>query len=110
MFPVTESKLDKVKHATAEDQSLRILSKTIKYGWPETKVQTPVSIRAYWDVRDELSELNGVVLRGKRIVILPSMRKEMLERIHHGFMGIEKSKPQAKDSDPSTCAFRVSDS
>ena len=81
--------MEEIKRATAENQSMRTLSETIKYGWPETKVQTPVSIHAYWDVRDELSELNGVVLRGERIVIPPSIRKEMLERIHQGHMGID---------------------
>ena len=97
-LPVTESKLEEIKRATAEDQSMSTLSETIKYGWPETKGETPVSIHAYWDVRDELSELNGVVLRGERIVIPPSMRKEMLERIHQGHMGIEKSKRRARDT------------
>ena len=53
-LPVTESKLEEIKRATAEDQSMSTLSETIKYGWPETKEETPVSIHAYWDVRDEL--------------------------------------------------------
>ena len=97
-LPVTESKLEEIKRETAEDQSMSKLSETIKYGWPETKGETPVSIHACWDVRDELSELNGVVLRGERIVIPPSMRKEMLERIHQGHMGIEKSKRRARDT------------
>ena len=97
-LPVTESKLEEIKRETADDQSMRTLSETIKCVWPETKVQTPVSIHAYWDVRDELSELNGVVLRGERIVIPPSMRKEMLERIHQGLMGIEKSKRRPRDT------------
>ena len=78
-LPVTESKLE-------EDQPMRTLSKTIKYGRPETKGETLVSIHTSWDVRDQLSELNGVVLRGERIAIPPFMRKEMLEKIHQGHM------------------------
>ncbi|XP_015748130.1 PREDICTED: uncharacterized protein LOC107327924 [Acropora digitifera] len=74
-LPVTESKLEEIRREAAEDQSMRALSETIKYGWPETMGETPVSIHAYWDVRDEMSELNGVVLRGERIAIPPSMRK-----------------------------------
>ena len=50
----------------------------------------------YWVVRDELSELNGIILRGERILIPTSMRKEMLERIHRGYMGKEKSKRRAR--------------
>ena len=67
----------------------------IKRGWPETKACVSYSTRMYWDVRDELSELNGIILRGERILIPISMRKEMLERIHQGHMGIEKSKGRA---------------
>ena len=39
------------------------------------------STHMYWDYRDVLSELNGIILKG---VILTSMRKEMLERTHQG--------------------------
>ena len=97
-LPVTESKLEEIGGETAEDQSMRALSETIKYGWPETNGETPVSIHAYWDVRDEMSELNGVVLRGERIAIPSSMRKEMLEKIHQGHMVIEKSMRRARNT------------
>ena len=76
---------------------MRKLSEAIKSGWPARESQTPASIHAYWDVRDELPELNGVILKGERIVIPPSMRKEMLKKIHQGDMGIEKSKRRARD-------------
>ena len=45
-----------------------------------------------------MSELNGVVLGGERIAIPPSMRKEMLEKIRQGHMGIENSKRRARDT------------
>ena len=61
-----------------------------------TKAQRLASIRIYWDVRDELSELNGI-LRGERILIPTYMRKDMLEKVHRGHMGIEKSKRRARD-------------
>ena len=35
------------------------------------------SYRAYWDMRYELSELNGIILRSGRILIPTSVRKEM---------------------------------
>ena len=50
-----------------------------------------------WDVRDELSEVKGIILKGERILVPSFIRKEMLERIHQGHMGIGKSKRQARD-------------
>ena len=96
-LPVSKSKLEEIKDATADDQSLRELKETIKSGWPETKAQAPASIRVYWDVRSELSELDGIILKSERILVPSSMRKEMLERIHQDHMGIEKSKRRARD-------------
>ena len=48
-------------------------------------------------LRDEFSELNGIILRGERILVPTSMRKDILERIQQGHMGIEKSKRRARD-------------
>ena len=94
-LPVSKPKLEEIREETAKDESLKDLIEIIKRGWPETKAYVSNSTRMYWDVRDELSELNGIILRGERILIPTSMRKEMLERIHQGHMGIEKSKGRA---------------
>lgn len=83
-LPVSKSKLEDIKEATTDDPSLRELKETIVSGWPETKSQTPSSI-------------NGVILKNDRILVPSSMRKEMLQRIHQGHMGIEKSKRRARD-------------
>ena len=45
----------------------------IKRGWPETKVCVSNNTRMNLEVRDELSELNGIILRGERIVIPTSI-------------------------------------
>ena len=42
--------------------------------------------------------IDGIILKGDRIVVPLAMRKEMLQRIHHGHMGIEKSKRRARDA------------
>ena len=96
-LPVSKPKLEQIKDATANDPSLKELKDTIKSGWPETKSHTPASIQVYWNVRDELSEAKGVVLKNDRILIPSSIRKEMLQRIHQRHMGIEKSKRRARD-------------
>ena len=88
---VSKPKLEEIREETAKDESLKEI---IKRGWLETKACVSNSTRMYWDVRDELSELNGI-LRGERILIPTSMPKEMLETIHQGHMGIEKSRRRA---------------
>ena len=64
-LPASKPKLEEIKEATARDPSLKELKDTIKSGWPETKSRTPASIQVYWNVRDELSEVESVILKGR---------------------------------------------
>ena len=98
-LPVSKLKLEEIREETAKDESLKDLIENIKRWWSEAKAcQCIINItRMYWDVRDELSELNGIILKGERILIPTSTRKEMLERIHQGHMGKERSKQRARD-------------
>ena len=70
----------------------------IQAGWPETKRQIPHSIREYWESRDELAVLDGVIYRGMKIVVPPSMRPAMLALIHGTHLGIVKCKQRAREA------------
>lgn len=42
--------------------------------------------------------VNGLLLRGNRIVIPHSLRMEMLQKLHEGHLGIEKCKRRSRDT------------
>lgn len=67
-------------------------------GWPDTKEEVPHIIREFWAVRDELSVYDGIVYKGMRIVVPPSMRSAMLAQIHESHLGIVKCKQRGKES------------
>ena len=96
-MPVSEERLGQIKKETATDQTIKTLFSTIGRGCPETRKQTPCEIYDYWNYRDELSEVDGILLKQDKIIIPLSMRGNMLERIHESHMGIEKSKRRARD-------------
>ena len=96
-FPATDDMMARLRMATEEDESLRQLKKTVLSGWPDTKRETPVKIREYWHCREEISEIDGILLKNEKIVIPSSFRPEMLEKIHAGHMGTEKCKKRARD-------------
>ncbi|KAK0146758.1 hypothetical protein N1851_013875 [Merluccius polli] len=97
-IPASQSKLDEMKMATASDANLQSVIKFIHTGWPEHISRVPVSIRAYVQVKAELSEHNGLVLRGCRIVVPQSMREEILQKIHQGHQGLVKCRERACSS------------
>ena len=75
-LPVSQSKLEEIREETAKEEPLQSLREIIKHGWPETKASISSSARVYWDVGGELSELNGIIFKGERILVPTSLRTE----------------------------------
>jgi len=69
----------------------------IKEGWPDHQNSCPPSVKPFWNYRDELSVMEGLVFKGERIVIPVALRKDMLRRVHLGHMGMVKCKNRAKE-------------
>ena len=93
---ISETKYAELQQNTANE--LHALYSMIQVGWPETKQHVPHSIRQYWHTRDELAILDGVIYRGMRIVIPPSMRPAMLAIIHGTHLEIVKCKQRAREA------------
>ena len=52
-----------------QEQHLQHLMECIKQGWPESKIQLLQDIRIYYTFRDDMAVIDGVVIKGKYIVI-----------------------------------------
>ena len=55
--------------ATRQDEALQELIRFIMARWLSTQGDTPDIIHAFWNYRDELSIVGGIVLKGTRIII-----------------------------------------
>ena len=95
-LPISDIKLAQLRQVTKEDQDTQILSKHIKEGWPQNKQNVPVQIRLFWNVRHDLHLIDGLVMKGQCLVIPLSWRPNILQQIHNGHFGIEKSKARAR--------------
>ena len=67
--------LQNVRKNTETDHSLQRLQSFIRTGWPDNRVDLPEDIHAYWNCREELSEVDGIILKGEQIVIPVNMRR-----------------------------------
>ena len=54
-------------------------------------------IRPYWNYRDEITVIDGIVFKSRKIIIPKALRSEMLGRVHTGHMGVQKCKERARD-------------
>ena len=83
---------------TDKDEILVTLKAQIIKGWPEHRDECPRNLVDYWNYRDELSILDGLVLKGTRIIVPKQCRNDLLDKIHEGHFGVDRTKLQARDS------------
>lgn len=93
---VSPAKYRQFQECTANE--LHELHQMILKGWPDTRREVPHCVRDYWNVRDELGVADGIILKGMRLVVPPSLRQGMLAQIHETHMGIVKCKARARES------------
>lgn len=97
-WPVSDNKLRQIREKTLEDVCLSSTLDYVRHGWPEYREDIKISALSMFPFRHELSEVDGILVKGDRIVVPYKMRKEILERIHEGHFGITKCKERGKQS------------
>ena len=86
---ITSERLAQLQKATEQDPVMQTLKSTILVGWPDTREQVPISIREYWNFREDLSLHNGILFKSQRVIIPRALRPEMISRLHSSHLGIE---------------------
>ncbi len=96
-LPASDPKLSEIQQAQSQDNVCKEL-KTYCFGqWPD-KQHLPNALKPYWQVRGELTVVDGLLMKGTRLVIPTSLQRQTLERIHEGHQGITKCRQRAKIS------------
>ena len=96
---ISPERLEQLQRCTGQDESQQTLKTTILSGWPAQRDQAPVSIREFWNFRDELSVHNGTLsFKSSRVIILRFLRPAVMSKIHSSHLGIEACLRKARDS------------
>ena len=96
-IPATEERIEQIRQAQQKDTECQKLLEAVQTGWP-AKQTLPASLKPYHSVAGEITVANDLLLRGSRIIIPPQLRKEVLQRIDDGHLGITKCRERAKQS------------
>ena len=91
-------KLNLIQNETAKDATLSALKDMIVKSWPSKIRDLPKHLWPYWPFRDELSVEDGLILKGERVVIPTTVQDYILDKLHEGHQGVEKTKLRAKDT------------
>lgn len=66
---VSDEKLESIKMETSKDGQLQILKNVILQGFPSNKSNCSREIIEYWNIRDKLSYVEGLIMKGSKIII-----------------------------------------
>ena len=90
--------LAKIRKATEADPDLNTLKQYINAGFPENKADCLESLRGYFNFREKLVIIDGLILKRHCCVIPSSLCDEALKLLHKSHMGIIKMKNRARTS------------
>ena len=91
-IPASPEKSKQMKEETAKDEALQVLKTQIAEGFPtHRKALKPILI-PHWNIRNELSEADGLLFKGRQLIIPKTMQSSTLDLIHESHLGIEKCK------------------
>ena len=91
-----DSRLEQLRVDKSRDSQMQTLKQTIETGWPETRQGSDNSIIEFFNHRDERSTGDGLIFRGQTILIPKQSRAELIEKVHVGHMGVDKTVSRAK--------------
>ena len=90
--------LQDIKEETIKHCQLTKLKTFIVDGFLKHKHACAEDIRSFYDYRESLTIIGGMVLKDKRIVIPTGLHEQALENLHRSHMGIVKMKERASTS------------
>ena len=82
--------VQQIQQATAQDEHLQQQKGFKIAGWPESKEQVHQDIREYWSFRNDLAVIDGVIMKGRHVVIPEALKKQTLDQLHINHIGIKK--------------------
>ena len=96
-LPASEQRLENIREQQDKDPECSKLKELCEKGnltW-DTMQGT---LKPYYPVRDELNIVNGILMRGQRMIIPTPLRKLMLSKLHSVHQGVTKCKERANQS------------
>ena len=83
---------------TERDEVLSAVSESVGKGWKFSKEHYSDKLRPFFQLRNELSLVSGVLFRGERFVVPSSLREKIFELAHEGHLGIVRTKAKIRET------------
>ena len=90
--------MKELQFETAKDSALQELMHYVMKGWPDHRDSQKYDVKSYFSMRDEITIVHNLLLKGDRIIVPNSMRANIRSLIHQGYLGIDSCKARVHTS------------
>ena len=91
-IPISPQKTEELVSATSSDETLSKLSSIIVHGnWPAKFQTAPSWLQPYYPFQDELIIDDGIVMRGTKIIVPTSLRRDYIDQLHKNHLGADST-------------------
>ena len=80
--------ISQIQQVSAQDEHLQCLKNYIIAGWPSTKDELYSDLRPYRSYTDDLAVIDGVVMKGRHIIIPVVLKQQVLDQLPLNHIGI----------------------
>lgn len=78
------SNVEHIKQEMDIDEICLKIKDYIQDGWPKQQKFVDKDVVPYYKIKEELTIVDDLILKGNQILIPKSMRRQMLEKLHEG--------------------------
>ena len=94
---MNKDRLDKIRQETTSNPTTVKIAETINKGWPSSNRHMDKELKQFYSYKEGLVLNDGLILKGERILIPETMKKEILEKIHTGHQRINSCLRRARE-------------
>ena len=89
-------RLTDLRHIAEQDDEYQQLKHYIEVGFPQKRDQMPTKCQGYWNVRNQLTVDDGLIIFGCRLLIPVKLRQSALHQLHDAHQGTVRTKSRAR--------------
>lgn len=97
ILSMSDVRRESIIAATKNDRELQIVRDFVLNGWPSDQSKLPTVAKNYWNFRDEISYVDGLLFKGQKVIIPKEQKSEILTQLHRGHFGIQKTLSIARE-------------